>query len=263
MAKKSKQSVNQMPLLPLGAPAAASVAELELGLDEAGRGPILGPMVLACVAIDPRAESALRALGVADSKQFGAGAKAHARRAALVEQIYIHAAHVELAIIEVGEIDVRTRRGELNRLEQEVALRLIGSAPPCSRIIADGQRIFAPLSRHHPHLHAADKADQSSIAVAAASLIAKVRRDELWLQIQARYKDEFGELLGGFAGGGYLNDATREFLRAYCARYRRIPPEGRASWPWDFVAELLAPECLHEGERAPTLRGNLPLPGLD
>lgn len=240
----------------------ADAVELEAGLDEAGRGPILGPMVLACVALDAQAEQTLRALGVADSKQFGAGGKAHAARSTLVRHIHAHARHIELVVIEVEEIDARTRRGELNRLEQEVALGLLGRAPACSRIIADGKRIFAPLSRHYPQLRAEDKADKNSIAVAAASLIAKVRRDELWLQIQARYQAEFSELRTGFAGGGYLNETTRGFLRAYCARYRCIPPEGRASWPWDFVAELLAPESLSQGTRAPTLRGNLALPGI-
>ncbi len=234
---------------------------MEIGIDEAGRGPILGPMVLACVALDEMATTALHGLGVTDSKRFGAGAKAHAVRAALVEEIYARARHIEVWVIEVAEIDARTRRGELNRLEQEVALQLLDRAPPAARIIADGARIFAPLGRHYPHLRAENKADQSCIAVAAASLCAKVRRDELWHQIKARYETEFGELLSGFAGGGYLNDATRGFLRAYCARYRRIPPEGRASWPWDFVAEHLDLEAA-AGDRCPSLRVNLELPGL-
>ena len=242
-------------------------AELEVGLDEAGRGPILGPMVLACVALDAQAQAALLALGVTDSKRFGAGPKAHAARSALVKEVQARACHIEVAVIEVAEIDARTRRGELNRLEQEVALRLLARAPACARIIADGERIFSPLSRHYPHLRAENKAEQSSIAVAAASLCAKVRRDELWLQIKERYQAEFADLLTGFAGGGYLNEATRGFLRAYCARYGRIPPEGRASWPWDFVAELLAPEppgdaATADSARAPTLRVNLTLPGL-
>ncbi len=237
----------------------ASAGELEIGLDEAGRGPILGPMVLACVALDEQATSELQALGVTDSKRFGAGVKAHTQRAALVEQIHARARHIEVWVIEVHEIDARTRRGELNRLEQEVALQLLGRAPTAARIIADGERIFAPLGRHYPHLRAENKADQSCIAVAAASLCAKVRRDELWHQIKGRYEAEFGEFLAGFAGGGYLNDATRSFLRAYCARYRRIPPEGRASWPWDFVAEHLDVVTAAD-ERSPSLRLNLELP---
>ena len=218
-------------------------------------------MVLACVALDQEAATALQALGVTDSKRFGAGTKAHGLRAALVKEVQARALHIEIAVIEVAEIDVRTRRGELNRLEQEVALELLSRAPAATRIVADGERIFAPLGRHYPHLRAENKAELSCTAVAAASLCAKVRRDELWQQICARYQAEFGAQLSGFAGGGYLNETTRGFLRAYCARYRRIPPEGRASWPWDFVAELLTPEPL--AARVPSLRTNLVLPGFE
>jgi ribonuclease HII len=213
------------------------MTQLDLGLDEAGRGPILGPMVMACVALDEQAASALSALGVRDSKSFGAGPRAHKARMALCDEIKARAVHVGVSIIEVAEINARP--GELNRLECEHAALLIGKAPPVRRIIADGARMFAPLGRNFPHLVAVDHAETSHVSVAAASLVAKVRRDELWLEICRRYEGEFGELLLGHAGGGYPNAATRRFLRAYCSRYRQVPPEGRRSWPWDFVADLV------------------------
>ena len=215
--------------------------DVVIGLDEAGRGPILGPMVMACVALDSAAAARLAERGVTDSKRFGAGWKAHAARAELCAEILAVAAHTEVLTIEVAEIDTRTARGELNRLEQEHAARLIDRAPPAARVFADGARIFAPLRARYPHLHAEDRADSLHVAVSAASLLAKVRRDELWLAICGRYQPEFGEVLTGYCGGGYLNAATRRFLRAYCARYRQIPPEGRRSWPWDFVRDLLEP----------------------
>ncbi len=211
--------------------------ELDLGLDEAGRGPILGPMVMACVALSAEAATALAALGVADSKSFGAGARAHATRQSLCGHIHERAAHVAISVIEVAEIDARP--GELNCLEREHAERLIAAAPTARRIVADGARIFLPLRARFPQLMAVDRAEQAHVAVAAASLVAKVRRDELWLDICRRYAPEFGDLLAGHAGGGYPNAATRRFLRAYCTRYRKVPPEGRRSWPWDFVADLV------------------------
>jgi ribonuclease HII len=105
------------------------------------------------------------------------------------------------------------------------------------------------------------------VAVAAASLIAKVRRDELWLAICRRYQPEFEELAEGHAGGGYCNAATRRFLRAYCTRYRCLPPEGRRSWPWDFVADVLPELATSAAPPAPTtafdaLDDTLELPGL-
>jgi hypothetical protein len=67
--------------------------------------------------------------------------------------------------------------------------------------------------------------------------LAKVRRDELWGKIARRYTPEFGDLCA--RGGGYVNHATRAFLRAYIRKYRRLPPEARRSWPWDFARDLL------------------------
>ncbi len=213
-------------------------APLELGIDEAGRGPILGPLVVACVALKPPAAERLLALGVADSKCFGAGPRAHTIRQKLCAAIAEHAAHVAVSIIEVEEIDARA--GQLNHLEREHAATLIAAAPPAARIVADGANLFRPLGASFANLLAVDRAEQDYVSVAAASIIAKVKRDELWLAICRRYQPEFGELLDGHAGGGYLNAVTRRFLRAYCGRYRRIPPEGRRSWPWAFVADLLS-----------------------
>jgi ribonuclease HII len=241
--------------LPQGS--ALDLSSLDLGVDEAGRGPILGPMVLACVALDAKATAALTALGVADSKSFGAGERAHAARVALCEPIHRHAAHIGVAVVAVAEIDARASCGQLNHLEREHAERLIAAAPPAARIIADGARLFSPLRTRFPHLLAMDRAESQNVAVAAASLIAKVRRDELWLAICQRYRAEFGEHLDGHAGGGYPNAATRRFLRAYCARYRRPPPEGRRSWPWAFAADLI------DGNGGPLPDKPLDLPGLD
>jgi ribonuclease HII len=53
--------------------------ELILGIDEAGRGPVLGPMVMACVAVRPRRAASLTRAGVTDSKAF-AGEGAHEAR---------------------------------------------------------------------------------------------------------------------------------------------------------------------------------------
>ena len=66
------------------------------------------------------------------------------------------------------------------------------------------------------------------MAVAAASIVAKVERDRLFLEIAARYVTDFGPI----RGLGYSNAGTRAFAAAYHARHGRLPPEARASWPW-------------------------------
>ena len=218
--------------------ASESVGDLVLGIDEAGRGPILGPMVMACVALRPRASAALTRSGVMDSKRFGAGEDAHAARRALVPRILDAAAHAWVVVVDVEEIDRHARHGGLNRLEQAHARRLLERAPPCKRIVADGARLFGPLRTLHPRFDALDHGEEQHVAVAAASVLAKVRRDELFSRIAARYAARFGAI----AGGGYMNDATRRFLRAYIERHAGIPPEGRRSWPWEFARDLLGPD---------------------
>jgi ribonuclease HII len=210
--------------------------ELILGIDEAGRGPILGPMVMACVALRPRKAAALTRAGVTDSKRFS-GEHAHQSRFELVPRILEACDHAAVMIVDVAEIDRRCRMNGLNKLEQERAEIFIRRAPTCRRVVCDGERLFAPLRARHPHLEALDNGESCHAAVAAASILAKVRRDELWAKICRRYASEFGDLVE--KGGGYTNASTHAFLRAYIKKYKVIPPEGRRSWPWDFAADLL------------------------
>ena len=232
--------------------------DLTLGIDEAGRGPILGPMVLAAVALAPRRAAALTRAGVCDSKLFGAGETVHEARSALAERIHHEAEFVRLRVVEVAEIDRRTRLGQLNVLEQEHAAELIAQAPRARRIVCDGHKLFKPLCALHPHLEARDRGEEHHVAVAAASIVAKVRRDELFMTIAARYRDDFGEI----RGWGYLNAATRRFLRAYIERHRALPPEGRRSWPWYFARDLLGEEFDPLAELGP-LEGAALAPPLD
>lgn len=215
--------------------AMARRALVTMGLDEAGRGPAIGPMVLAVVALSTRAAAALTRAGLTDSKAFGAGTEAHRKRLELAALVRQHALFVEAEVVEPATIDRRVARGELNHLEREVARRLLQRGPAVDRIIADGHRLFAPLAQHFPSLSALDRAEERHAAVAAASVIAKTLRDECFAAICARYEPEFGPI----GGGGYVNDATRRFLRAYAERYRCLPEEARRSWPHPYLADLL------------------------
>lgn len=206
-----------------GAPAPAA---LTLGIDEAGRGPILGPMVMAAVALDPGAARALTRAGLADSKKFGAGADARSRRAALASMIRARATFVVIEVVEADEIDARVDKGELNVLERERARAMITAAPPCKRIVADGARIFGSLREEFPELRAYDNGESRHASVAAASIIAKDERDRRFALIAERWRADFGEI----TGGGYINDATRAFLRAYRKKFGDLPPETRRSW---------------------------------
>jgi ribonuclease HII len=208
---------------------------LTLGIDEAGRGPAVGPMVIAAVALDSRSAAALTRAGLCDSKTYGAGDEAHAIRQGLARQIRGRARFVSLIEVEHTEIDLRVLRNELNVLERELAVRLIDQAPAVDRIIADGRQMFAQLRQRYANFESHDRAEARHASVAAASVIAKVARDERFARIRARYESE----LGPITGGGYANAATRRWLRAYAERYGRLPDEARLSWPHPYVEDLI------------------------
>jgi ribonuclease HII len=78
----------------------------------------------------------------------------------------------------------------------------------------------------YPRLIAVDDGESAHPSVAAASILAKVARDEALAQVLDKYAPEFGTI----TGGGYPNPATQRFLDAYRARYGALPVEARKSW---------------------------------
>lgn len=203
---------------------------LVYGVDEAGRGPWLGPMAMAVVVVNSVSARALEQLGVQDSKRFGSDARGRAKRAELAEAIRACVVDHRCALVDVEEIDQHTFRGQLNHLERLVVTRLLGArelaAEVDARIICDGARLFSPLKRRYPGLIAVDKGESAHVAVAAASVLAKHARDEAFAAIATKYEPEFGPI----TGGGYVNAATRAFLTAYEQRHGGLPPEARKSW---------------------------------
>ena len=208
-----------------------------LGIDEAGRGPVLGPLVLAGVILRPPRAAALTRRGVTDSKDFGAGVEAREKRAELADHIRRLAEDVRVKVFDHQTVDDFASRGLLNELERRGAREIIRAALPVRRIVADGQKLFGIMRGEYPHLEAHDFGETVHASVAAASIIAKDLRDRLFEEIAVRYREEFGEV----RGGGYVNAATADFLRRYHQRYGALPPETRRSWGWKLLNELDPP----------------------
>ena len=196
-----------------------------LGIDEAGRGPVIGPLVMAGVALRTRRAAALSRAGVADSKSFGAGEEAHKKRSELAARVRDAAESVVVRVVDVEVIDRRVSVNQLNHLEREVAVDIITASVAAKRIVADGELLFGQLSSTYPHLEARNRGEDHHVAVAAASIVAKVERDEQFYAIARRYESEFGPIIGG----GYENAGTRRFLEAYVAAKGCLPPEARKS----------------------------------
>ena len=140
------------------------------GVDEAGRGPLAGPVVAAAVIFEPR----VRLRGLNDSKQL-----TEARRDDLERRIRSRALAVGVGIAAPHEIDA------INILQATflAARRAIAAlAIPPDALITDALKLGGPLPCH-PHV----KADARSHAVAAASVVAKVNRDRLMVQYDADF----------------------------------------------------------------------------
>ncbi len=198
---------------------------MNAGLDEAGRGPLIGPMFLAVCSCG-RPEDLLE-IGVADSKTFGSGETARHRRRSICRELF-NRCEVRWIQVAASVIDEHVSGGPgLNELERRAAgclLRQV-SRPP-ERIVADGRTLFSPLSRVFPQLTAVDKADRDYPEVAAASIVAKTFRDE-WMQSYERFVQARGFRL---LGGGYPNTPTLAFIEAWVERFGEAPPHLRRSW---------------------------------
>ena len=215
-----------------------SPRRVTMGIDEAGRGPVLGPRVMAAVVVDTQAARVLSRAGLRDSKAYGAGPAAIARRRELAMRVRQLALFTSVHVVDVAIIDRRVKRGELNVLEREIAQSFIDRAPEVDRIVTDGKTLFGPLRDHYGHLEACDRGEDRHAAVAAASVLAKVRRDDIFERIATRYR----HLFGAIAGGGYVNARTRSFLRDYARKFGRLPPEARRSWPHTYLHDILGPD---------------------
>lgn len=201
------------------------------GIDDAGRGPIIGPLVIAGVVVTDEQVENLRQLGVKDSKML-----TPATRTSLAKEIRKIATKVSLVDAQPKEIDEVVLHGgklkKLNFLEARMMARVIDDLDPeevyvdasdvneerygqwiAEFLKADSARIRI-ISKHH--------ADRIYPVVSAASILAKVRRDEAVEALRREYGD---------FGSGYVTDPrTLDFLRDWRRSHIEYPPIVRLSW---------------------------------
>ncbi len=183
---------------------------LVLGMDEAGRGPVLGPLVVAgVVAREDEAEELARRLGVRDSKKLSPK-----KREELAREIR-GAARVFVEVIEPGDIDRERERRSLNEIELLLFGRIVEKAAstlPIKKVVFDlpeaSTRFASYLERLVPRgvkIVGEHGADDKYPIVSMASIIAKVERDK---RVRAIERE-----LGFPLGSGYPHDpVTREAL---------------------------------------------------
>ena len=172
------------------------------GVDEAGRGPLAGPVVAAAVILDPRQPIE----GLADSKKLSA-----ARRERLFDEIRAKALCCAIAQASVEEIDrLNILQDTLLAMQRAIAgLRL-----PPAKVLVDGNRLPTLPMR----AEAVVSGDALVPAISAASILAKVHRDRWCADIDARWPQ-----YGFAAHKGYGTAAHLAALRAHgaCEQHRR------------------------------------------
>ncbi|MGQ4891970.1 MAG: ribonuclease HII [Candidatus Njordarchaeia archaeon] len=198
-------------------------SRLVIGVDEAGRGPVVGPMVIACAGFEPLNVYSLIGVGVADSKLLSR----HVREK-IFASIFNIANFIAVGVVDPSVIDSWVLNGKgLNRLEAKVIKGLLDLVPRDHvwKVFIDAPSNVESFSRYLMEeglvgFVAENKADVSRPVVSAASIVAKVIRDRLI--------DELKREIGVDFGSGYPGDPkTRRHLKFLLKKH---PSLVRHSW---------------------------------
>ena len=194
-----------------------------LGIDEAGRGSVLGPMVIAGVVVPEKMEKVLERMGVKDSKRLTPNRRTILSRK--LKKMFDY----EIVVISAREIDEMRADGiNLNEIEKNAMESILLKMNP-EKAIVDAVDVKAERFQENLcndtglNVVAEHKADDKYIEVSAASIIAKAERDDQIAQINKEF------IKSGGIGSGYPSDPkTKEFLTNYT--YDEMPDFVRRSW---------------------------------
>ena len=198
------------------------------GIDEAGRGCIIGPLVIAGVLIKEENLPLLTQLGVKDSKLLSP--KKRQTLATKITQITEKYHIIKLSPKEIDQaVESKRKLHKLNRLEAQTMTQIINTLKP-DKAYVDAADVIEDRFKYHIQeglttktiITSKHKADKIYPIVSAASIIAKVERDK---EI-ATLKDKYGDF-----GSGYLTDQkTMRFLKQWLQTHAEYADCVRKSW---------------------------------
>jgi len=195
-----------------------------LGIDEAGRGSVIGPMVIGGVLIDEKDSNKLKIIGVKDSKLLSPK-----QREALYPKIKKIAKDHVILKISAKEIDELRKTTNLNKIEAEKMAQII-KAMKADKAYVDApqvstekfKNILLTLAKNKTEIIAENYADLKYPVVSAASIIAKVERDKDIEKIK--------KIVGFDFGVGYSHDQRSiEFVKK-CLKEKKYLEFIRQSW---------------------------------
>jgi ribonuclease HII len=198
------------------------------GIDDAGRGSIIGPLAIAGISLEEKDLHKLADLGVKDSKLLSPK-----RRETLAHQIRQLVLGCNIVLLPPVEIDRVVETGKrlhrLNRLEAHAMASVLAALKPDVAYV-DASDVIPNRFRDHIaerltfklKIISEHKADSKYPVVSAASIIAKVERDKALSELQKKYGD---------MGCGYPTDSnTLEFLECWIKKFGSYPDFVRKSW---------------------------------
>jgi len=196
-----------------------------LGADEAGKGPVIGSMFVAGVVIDEDRIFDLAALGVKDSKLLTPQRREYL--ATKIETIardqYVLEVKPEVIdelrqLITMNDIMVKSFSKVVEKLSADRAILDAADVNPArfARRVKEGSGTGMEVIAEH-------RADKNHSVVAAASILAKVKRDRSVREIEREISQQIGS--------GYPSDpATIRFLETWVKEHGDLPPFARRSW---------------------------------
>ncbi len=206
-----------------------------MGVDEAGRGAVLGPLVVAGVVAEGNARGQLQYLGAQDSKAVPRG-----RRREILRRLAQRLEGAWVVVYSASQVD----GSSLTALEERAVITLITKLRPEQAVLdapVGPSAVPALLQRLHTSLHtsvhpsthiaAYPKADVADPLVSAASLLAKVVRDG-YMQV---LRSQYGDIGWGYPG----EEKVRRFLAQWLIDHPGPPPICRTRWA--SVQALLSP----------------------
>jgi ribonuclease HII len=207
------------------------------GIDEAGKGPVLGPMCIAGLLMDDAANGALLKLGVKDSKLL-----TPKKREVLDRDIKEIARKYFVLEVSAFQIDQLRKIMTMNEIMVVCYVKVLEELRPdhafvdAADVIAQrfGENIKKKYTREIT-ITSEHEADVRYPIVSAASILAKVQRDML--------VKELGEKIDADIGSGYPSDPkTILFLENWVNEHGSLPDFARSSWEtsrrilWKFVS---------------------------
>lgn len=199
------------------------------GIDEAGRGCVLGPMVLAICAIDEKKDGFFRDIGVKDSKLLS-----KQKREDLFSVIEQNCIEYKIIVVPAEELNILMDGYSLNEIEAQKVVDLLKAIKSADKVILDSpdtiaekytKRVRSILKKEDNKkfdkldILSEHKADYKYVSVACASILAKVTRDKLMNK------------LVGFELSGYSSDPkTIDYLKNYFLEHKKFPEFTRLKW---------------------------------